>query len=640
MPIASSASASASRISTRSDSALGRALCFAPVHRSTIGSLAVAAVFALILVELARPSAASAQVFQPGTQPVGDDGGITVPVQSSRACRNCHGNFDDTGDHEAYDSWRGSMMGSAGRDPIALAAIAIAEEDHPAGADFCLRCHTPVAWLAGRSSLPEYDLASPVHPERLRPDAEGALSSDRDGIACMVCHRMVEPPDPAMISNAQLVLADGAEGAVRRGPYEYEVGADPRHETALEPFLSSSALCGSCHDIHNPILDGFRAAPDGGAPLPTGRPFAVERTYSEWRYSAFAERGETCQSCHLPEVASRAANEGFGVRPEMNRHDLAGASVWQARTLAAQVRDLDPEAALHLEASALRAGEMLRNAATVEILASALDGATVTATVRVTNESGHKLPTGYPEGRRMWLAIEIVDETGRVVAGSGRYDEVTNELEHDAQLRTYEVKLGEAGVPSFHFVLNDTLMVDTRIPPEGFDPPPEADADPLGRDYTDAAGGMRHWDETSYTLADLCGTGTLTLRARLRYQATIREYIEFLRDEAPPSTDPALGGRSWGQISYDAWLEHGGDEPIDMETVEIALGPSPGACPEPEVDAGTGIDAGVDAGAEVGGGGGCGCRVAGAARGGPSVPLALVLYFFALSIVWTKRRKR
>ncbi|MDQ3036691.1 MAG: hypothetical protein M3Y87_30140, partial [Myxococcota bacterium] len=552
------------------------------------------------------PSIASAQIFQPGTQPVGEEGGITVAVQSSRACRNCHGNYAADADHEPYDSWRGSMMGSAGRDPIALAAIAIAEADHPDAADFCLRCHTPVAWLAGRSSLPEYDDANPDYEERLRPDAEGALSADRDGIACMICHRMVEPPDAAMISNAQLVLADGAEGAVRRGPYEYELGADPRHETAVEPFLSTGALCGSCHDITNPLHDGFRASTAGGALEPTGRRFAIERTYSEWRYSRFAADGETCQTCHMPEVAALAADEGFGVRPQMNRHDLAGGNVWVPRALAAMVRDLDPEAALHLEASALRAGEMLRRAATVEIRASALEGDTATATIRVTNDSGHKLPTGYPEGRRMWLSLEVVDSSGTVVAGSGRYDDETDELERDAQLRTYEVKLGESSAPSFHFVLNDTLLEDTRIPPEGFAPPPEADVDPLGREYplvdpADPTRGMQHWDETSYTLSNLCGTGTLTLRARLRFQTTTREYIEFLRDEAPPSTDPALAGRSWGDVAYDAWREHGGDQPFDMETVEVELGPAPMACPEPEIDAGiVAIDAGIDAGVDAG----------------------------------------
>lgn len=588
----------------------------------------------LVLALLALPSLASAQIFQPGTQPAGSEGGLEVPIPSSRACRNCHGGYDE-GDFEPYDSWRGSMMSHAARDPVSLAAIAIAEQDLPGASDFCLRCHTPTGWLAGRSSLPEHDASNPSYPERLAPDQPDALSAERDGIGCMVCHRMTEPPEPSMISNAQLVLADGLEAGARRGPYEYGPEEDPRHDTALEPFLSSGALCGSCHDIHNPLHDGFRVR--DGSLEPTGRRFAIERTYSEWRYSAFAERGETCQSCHMPEVEQRASDDpGFPVRARMNRHDLAGGNTWVPRALAAMVRDDDPIAAMHLEASALRARAMLEDAASLEIRASELDGDVARATVRVTNESGHKLPTGYPEGRRMWLQIEVVDSAGQVVASSGLYDEATATLERDAQLRTYEAKLGVQGEEGFHFVLNDTLLSDTRIPPEGFAPPEEADAAPLGRDYTDGAGGYRHWDEASYELGELCGSGTLTLRARLRYQSTTREYAEFLRDEAPPSADPALEGRSWGQVAYDAWREHGGDAPVDMEIVEVELGPAPRACPS--VDAGAGeMDAGARADGgerEFEGGGGCGCRVG--ERAEPPFVLALVV----VGLIAARRRRR
>jgi MYXO-CTERM domain-containing protein len=581
-------------------------------------------------------SEAAAQVFQPGTQPVGADGGIVEDIQPSRPCGRCHGNYEPAEDLEPYDTWRGALMSSAMRDPIARAAIAIAEEDAPGGADFCLRCHTPVAWFRGRSTLPEYDPASPGYPERLADDRATTgggtgLSDEQDGVGCMVCHRMVAPPMPSMIANAQLVLADGAEAEARRGPYAYGPGEDPRHETAVEPFLSTSELCGSCHDIHNPLREGHRGA------TPTGRPMAIERTYSEWRYSAFADRGQTCQSCHMPEVEAPAAGDG-PFRPRMSRHDLVGGNVWVPLALAERVRVFDPVAARALETSSRRAREMLERAATLDIRASTLDGARARATVRVTNRSGHRLPTGYPEGRRMWLEVAIVDGSGRVVAGSGLYDEERATLRRDPQLRTYEAKLGQGATESFHFILNDTLIEDTRIPPEGFRAPPEADAAPLGRDYGDGAGGYRHWDEVEYVFDELCGEGMLTLRARLRYQSTTREYVEFLRDTAPPSPDPELAGRSWGDIAFEAWRMHGGGVPVDMAVASAPLGPAPRACPEPAPDAGS--DAGGDAGGEpidAGGGGpvaggdggggggervgGCGCRAA-APRGDRAFALA------------------
>lgn len=616
-----------------------------------------AVLFFLALCALASP--ARAQIFQPGTQPVGHPDGLVDLIQDSRTCRRCHANYEDALDVEPYDSWRGAMMSHAGRDPIALAALAIAEEDVGDAADFCVRCHSPTGWLAGRSELPAFDDASPTFPERLRrdgplpgmPSDPTRLSGQRDGVACMVCHRMQDgstltPPSEAILANAQLVIADGAEADTRRGPYAYAPGDEPMHPTVQDPFISSAALCGSCHDIHNPLHDGFRGGGPPGTAVPTGRRFAIERTYSEWLNSAFATRDETCQDCHMPEVEARAAGDAL-VRPTMSRHDLAGGSVWQTLALAALVRDLDPEAAGHLEASSMRARAMLERAARLEITASALAGASATATVRVTNESGHKLPTGYPEGRRMWLEVAVVDAAGRVVAGSGLYDEATATLDRDAQLRTYEVHLGQAGVEGFHFVLNDTLLEDTRIPPEGFTAPEAADIAPLGRDYGDGAGGYRNYDETSYTLADLCGEGTLTLRARLRYQSTTREYIEFLRDNADvPSMDPQAGGRSWGAVAYEAWQTHGGDLPVDMEEVSVVLGASPGPCPEPDAgppDGGPGVDAGpepLDAGGGIDAGAGptpttCGCRVGDA--GSPIAAISLVLLAAALIVI---RRRR
>ena len=39
--------------------------------------------------------------------------------------------------------------------------------------------------------------------------------------------------------------------------------------------------------------------------------------------------------------------------------------------------------------------------------------------VRVTNLTGHKLPTGYPEGRRMWLNVQARDGDDVLIWESG-----------------------------------------------------------------------------------------------------------------------------------------------------------------------------------------------------------------------------
>lgn len=604
-------------------------------------------------------SPASAQIFQPGSQPVGSGhaDALTTRIQTNGGCARCHSMYASDGDYEPFDSWRGSMMANAERDMVARAALAIAEADAPDAADFCVRCHSPFTWYNGGSSRPEYDI--PSMTPRFSPDDTTALSPDLDGVACMSCHRAEDPGD-GQLANTQLVLHDGQ---LRYGPYEYSDGTDPRHETAQSTFLSEGRFCGQCHDIHNPLHDGY-TMDDAGRAMPTGRPFAIERTYTEWANSVFAAAGpdqQSCQDCHMPEVDRPvlAAGELDVLRPEMSRHDLAGGSVWQPLAILAALPGTFPaDLSAEYTASSERARAMLERAARLEIMASSLSGASATATIRVTNESGHKLPTGYPEGRRMWLEVEVLDASDRVVASSAHYDETTDELGEDAQARVYDVELGvrqpdDSVEPSFHFVLNDTLMHDTRIPPRGFDAAAEADAQPLGRDYANGDGTFRHWDEPSYAFEGLCGTGTLRLRARLRYQSNTREYMEFLRDNAPNSDLPELAGRSWGDVAFDAWRTHGGDVPIDMEEIEIDLGASPGACPEPDASvsedaAVVAVDASVDPSVDAdtraidagtsGSSDGCTCRATGRARG--SLALAAIAIGLALALSRRHRRRR
>ena len=548
-------------------------------------------------VLVAPVSVASAQIMQPGTQPTGHPGGLVTLIQSSGPCHTCHANIDATDDYEPYESWRGSLMASAERDPVFRAALAIAEVDQPHAADFCVRCHSPEAWLRGRSELPDYDTATST-PRFNADDMVHPPTDDLDGVSCMVCHRSLDPGD-ANLFNARLVINDGASnGELRMGLYSYAAGENPGHPTAVSTFLPTSRLCGQCHDITSPLFMGHRAETSGV--VATTRSFAIERTYSEWRDSVFPSRMRDCQDCHMPVVDHPVRVADFAsfpatLRSDAARHDLLGAAAWQLDAIAATIPNGAPAAPQFLTANATRIRAFMQTSASVDIMASAFAGGAASATVRVTNHTGHKLPTGYPEGRRMWLEIDVLDDTGASVAGSARYDATTGMLQSDAQARTYEARMGVLGAdgmtvtPGFHFVLADTLMLDTRIPPEGFAPAASSDMTPLGRDYADPAGGYRNYDDVHYSFSGLCGTGTLHLRARLRYQATTREYMEYLRDHAPASQDPALAGMSWGQVAFQAWRDHGGATPLEIANATVVLGAAPMACPM--------IDAGVDAGA-------------------------------------------
>src|SRR5262245_29135115 len=112
--------------------------------------------------------------------------------------------------------------------------------------------------------------------------------------------------------------------AVRRGPL---TDADPPHEFIYSPFHLTGNICGTCHEVGNVAVssrtDGtyFYNAVD--EPTPTENPahqFPLERTFSEWRLSSFANGGvdmqgrfngvgptvvSTCQDCHMPKTNGR-----------------------------------------------------------------------------------------------------------------------------------------------------------------------------------------------------------------------------------------------------------------------------------------------------------------------------------------------
>jgi len=247
-------------------------------------------------------------------------------------------------------------------------------------------------------------------------------------------------------------------------------------------------------------------------------------------------------------------------RPDMPRHDLTGGNTFIPDILPAMY-PLDVDS-LALADGKARATTMLQLAATLEGTPEPFG-----LTVRVTNETGHKLPSGYPEGRRVWLNVRAVDESGTPVFESGAYDAVTAVLDHDDQAKIYEVKPGlspaVAGVvglppgPSFHFVLNDTVYSDNRIPPRGFTNAAFEQIQSAPVDYAYADG--QYWDDTPYFLPASAETAHVTLY----YQTLSKEYVEFLNDENETN--------SVGLDLYNAWAANGKSTPVAMASVTVPL---------------------------------------------------------------------
>ena len=486
------------------------------------------------------------------------------------------------------------MMAHAARDPLYEACLAITNQDVPNGGDLCIRCHAPEGWLGGRS---------------IPTDGSALTSDDMEGIHCDFCHRMIKPSDPGTnpypsdqiytdntwpADNTYLATLDSLppmsgngmyivdSDNTKRGPF---VDAGAKHAYYYSPFHSESALCGTCHDVSNPVFD--RQPDDSYLPNAFGYSapsyntydlFPVERTYSEWLVSAYNTQAgvyapqfggnknyvSTCQDCHMKDISGVAANKNSArYRDDLSHHDMTGGNTF-IPSIIAELYPADVNQAA-LDSGVARARTMLHLAASMELTLTEMQDH-FALTVRVSNECGHKLPSGYPEGRRIWINVVAMDVNGSVIYESGHYEYDSATLIQDKDIKIYEIKPGidshMAEItelpegPSFHFVLNNKVFFDNRIPPRGFtnEAFQNIQSPPVAYSYADG----QYWDDTHYILP----IATDSVEVKLFYQTLSRAYVEFLRDDN--ITNDA------GTILYNLWDIHGRSAPELMKEIAVS----------------------------------------------------------------------
>ncbi|MEM7244916.1 MAG: hypothetical protein AAF533_06200 [Acidobacteriota bacterium] len=607
-------------------------------------------------------------ILLPGTQPNDGTGDPDFPeflnerqpgmLKDVRECVPCHVETTQPSTEEEVwwigHTWQGSMMANAARDPMFWAALDIANQDDAALGDvdigdFCLRCHVPSAWYEGRSHCDTpygemFDGAC-ITGEFHEP------GDDTEGITCHFCHRMYdasnppnidhfEDPNAPYVGNAQIYLALDPDEI--RGPYD-----DAQtffHPWTQDQLFLSPQLCGQCHQVTNPLLN--RVDPDTGADL--GYLMPIERTYSEWQQSVYSDEFgadyTTCQQCHMPEVdidgdgnpdPARACRFDVeergpgGTYPgEVRNHGFIGANAWMLGVILEEYGfDLEREA--QLVAGVERSLDLLRNRTadlTMTAPATVQAGDDLAVDVRVVNQTGHKLPTGYPEGRRMFLNVRAgVDTNGdgeltpdEVATELGYWNPETGDLD-EGGTKVYELEIGvfnlngtgecdhldPLGQKVFHFVRNNCITHDNRIPPLGF--VPDAETAPVGYTYPDnpmMPGTLANYDDTAISLPipDVL-SGEILVESRFFYQTTSKEYIEFLLRENRSTCDPRDGRNvedpdddpsddcdptvedprpNRSEKLYDMWERHGRSAPvlvaIDSATVDVTPAPTGGCC--------------------------------------------------------------
>ncbi|MBG81510.1 MAG: hypothetical protein CMJ39_12490 [Phycisphaerae bacterium] len=570
-------------------------------------SVAAASVAATVVAgdQVTLPTTAE-DFYQPGQQPLPSNPNTDPPTPmdefqvASFTCQNCH-LFDDDNNPDIetgpMNNWAASMMAQSARDPVWQAALTISNQDASMSGEYCIRCHAPTTWASGRSTSGTLD-------DFIDPD-------DFDGVNCNFCHRMVDPtaseenpdeddlilqalidegnyPDPNSPGNGRFIFDPDD---TRRGPLDdIVVNMHGAAQILVSPHHLESSQCASCHDLSNPVFevqsDGTYALTDYDMAHPTQNTYEMmpeQRTYSEWLASTFADTGvqfddgrfggdhptgimKSCQDCHMPKASG--ANCAFwyipdvGDRESLSLHQFHGGNTW----VLGAVHSLYDPAYTGLTdervADALdRTIALLKAASDLEVTQ---DGTLVTA--RVTNWSGHKLPTGFPEGRRMWINAQFFDESDSMISEVGAYDYTTADLD-TTNTKVYEAKLGMdetvatlANLPAgetFHLVLANQILKDNRIPPVGFTNS-EFDAiqaSPVNYSYADG----QHWDDTTLSIPK----GAKKVVVTLFFQTSSKEYMEFLRD-ANVTDDK-------GQIAYDAWVAGGKSAPVVMDSMQIDL---------------------------------------------------------------------
>jgi len=618
----------------------------------------------------------------PGTQP-----GEVGNLETATNCDNCHGKDEA----QIAQQWRGSMMAHAGRDPIFWATMAVAEQDFDGAGDLCLRCHATSGWLAGRSTPTDGSGLASGDDDGVECSYCHGLTNPNQSewlgvqIAPYIANDGGTPPVGYYGSGMGVLWA----GMEKLGPY---ANAVPKHQFFASNFHRSVDFCGTCHDVSNSVVGNL--APHGGAQATAPAPIAdgmlggsvdtkaafnnfpyqygiVERTYSEsksgsliatrvgnyatlpaeLKAGAIAEaydrsilagtggdyedgtpRYFSCQTCHLGPTEGLGCNKpGVPTRKDLPLHDMTGGNYWMPAVVeylsgVGKLRlggPITTEETAGLAAGALRAKHNLENAASLSVNGT---------TLRITNLTGHKLISGYPEGRRMWINVKWYDGSAQPVLlrEDGAYgplvDELGNPVEvinpadgqpvqvrsildlDDPSTKIYEVHhaltqewasqllglgypsslplrydrytgaveetLGDLGAESpgsyeesFHFVLNNQVVSDNRIPTYGmsYDVARERNVLPVPLDQygnPGSGGTYQHWDDFELNAP----TGWQSATVSLMYQPTSWEYIQFL-DLANNGSNAFLGAE--GTNMLEAWIETGMAEPYAMAVIEL-----------------------------------------------------------------------
>ncbi len=485
------------------------------------------------------------------------------------ACAVCHNDLsDDTGkDVSIATSWETSTMANAARDPYWRAKAAATMKNYPHLAhevdDTCTRCHAPMANEAARKDGVEYTLFG--KGGFLDPEGE-YFDHAMDGVSCTLCHQIEDNgilgTIESMSGNFSVAEypAEDKESRPAYGQYADPVGAYMIANSEFSPIygahMSDSSVCGTCHDLKTPTVgsDGVIISAE------LADRFPEQQTYTEWANSDYRTGGAkdaNCQSCHMPKNNTTVALASSGT--DIRRNDFSEHTFLGANTVMLDMfKNFRDELGIEVDGfdqAILRNREFLKTSADININETRDEGDHIIATLQIKNNTGHKLPSGYPS-RRVFVHFVVTDETGAIVFESGKmnpdgsivgadgdisykqYEPHYNSIESEDQVLIFESVMGTTRGQVTHSLIEAARhLKDNRLTPDGFDKRVvSSDVAVTGEALLDP-NFNNGWDLFEYKVPVTKG-GTYQIYADLIYQPLAYGHLEFLfKDTDVPEVD-------------------------------------------------------------------------------------------------------
>jgi hypothetical protein len=460
----------------------------------------------------------------------------------SGLCASCHRADSTTSPTTNFDSvtgeqvdltadWAGSMMANSARDPYYLAVLSAeiaANPDHAGEIQGkCLTCHAPMAAYEAKAAGGSLTLTD------LQTSDLG-----KDGVSCTLCHRIepdnLGPSGESYTGNFKISEKTGSDREIY-GPYTTVATTPMINQVGFTPtygaHVRDSKSCGTCHNLITEAID-----PENPT-VPTGIKFPEQMPYKEWLASSYNSptNPKSCQSCHMPETVGgvRLSNVGpTRTQSPFGKHHFVGGNTFMLAMLKQNRAALgvvaDDSA---FDAAIVRTrNNLTQNTARLEANPCRVEN-TLTLPVTLTNLTGHKFPTGYPN-RRAWLHVKVADGVGNTVFESGGFDafgeivglDVGYEPHYDSisqsgQVQVYETVMGDVRRNQTRRLMHAAYYLkDNRLLPAGMSPATtDTDIQVVGTG-TDAnfIGGS---DKVTYSVNTTGFAGPFKVTVELLYQS-------------------------------------------------------------------------------------------------------------------------